>query len=93
MGLPPRKRATASIEIRSSICQDLLTDPQFRPPEREMLDAMRLLLLDEHIVAEAAGAAATAAFLLDEASYTGRKVALLVTGANVSPDVLRRAVN
>ena len=61
--------------------------------EREMLDAIRLLLLDEHVVAEAAGAAATAAFLQDAAPYAGRNVALLVTGANVQPDVLRRAVD
>jgi threonine dehydratase len=61
--------------------------------ERELLDAIRLLLLDEHIVAEAAGAAATAAFLQDAAAYAGRKVVLVVTGANISPEVLRRAVN
>ena len=30
--------------------------------EREMLEAIRILLLDEHVVAEASGAAATAAF-------------------------------
>jgi threonine dehydratase len=61
--------------------------------ERELLDAIRLLLLEEHIVAEAAGAAATAAFLQDAAAYAGRKVVLVVTGANISPEVLRRAVN
>ena len=61
--------------------------------ERELLDAIRVLLLDEHVVAEAAGAAATAAFLQDAAACAGRNVVLLVTGANISPDVLRRAVN
>ena len=61
--------------------------------EREMLDAIRLLLLEEHIVAEPAGAAATAALLQDAKPYTDQHVALLVTGANISPDVLRRAVN
>ena len=61
--------------------------------EQEMLDAIRLLLLDEHIVAEPAGAAATAAFLQDTSHYADRSVALLVTGANISPDVLRRAAN
>jgi threonine dehydratase len=61
--------------------------------EREMLDAMRLLLFEEHVVAEPAGAAATAAFLQDVSPYAGRNVALLVTGANVQADVLRRAVN
>src|SRR5215468_9566658 len=60
--------------------------------ERELLDAIRILLLDEHVVAEGAGAAATAAFLQDPSAYADAKVALLVTGANVSPEVLRRAV-
>lgn len=60
--------------------------------EQEMLDAIQLLLLDEHVVAEPAGAAATAAFLQDPSVYAGRNVALLVTGANISDDVLRRAM-
>ena len=60
--------------------------------ERELLDSIRLLLLDEHQVAEPAGAAATAAFLQTASEYAGRVVVLLVTGANVSPEVLRRAV-
>jgi len=61
--------------------------------ETEMLDAIRLLLLDEHVIAEPAGAAPTAAFLQNRSAYVGRHIALLVTGANVQPDVLRRAVN
>lgn len=61
--------------------------------EQEMLDAIRLLLLEEHIVSEPAGAAATAALLQDVTPYADRSVALLVTGANISPEVLRRAVN
>src|SRR6266480_2030815 len=60
--------------------------------EQELLDAIRILLLDEHVVAEASGAAATAAFLQDPSDYADAKIVLLVTGANVSPEVLRRAV-
>ena len=60
--------------------------------EQEMLDAIRLLLLDEHIVAEPAGAAATAAFSQNASAYAGRTVVLLVTGANISADVLRSAI-
>ena len=60
--------------------------------ERELLEAIRILLLDEHVVAEAAGAAATAAFLQDPSAYADTNVILLVTGANLSPEVLRRAV-
>jgi threonine dehydratase len=61
--------------------------------ERELLDAIRLLLLDEHVVAEASGAAATAAFLKDASAYAGQNVVLLMTGANVPLEVLRCAVN
>jgi threonine dehydratase len=61
--------------------------------ERELLAAIRLLLLDEHVVAEASGAAATAAFLQDASGFAGQTVVLLMTGANVPPEVLRRAVN
>jgi threonine dehydratase len=60
--------------------------------EQELLDAIRILLLDEHVVAEAAGAAATAAFLQAPSDYADAEIVLLVTGANVSPEVLRRAV-
>ena len=60
--------------------------------ESELLDAIRVLLLDEHVVAEAAGAAATAAFLQDPSAYADAEIVLLVTGANLSPEVLRRAV-
>jgi threonine dehydratase len=60
--------------------------------ERELLDAIRILLLDEHVVAEASGAAATAAFLQDSSAHADANVVLLVTGANLSPEVLRRAV-
>src|SRR5215831_7019025 len=61
--------------------------------EQEMLDAIRILPLDEHVVAEASGAAATAAFLQDPSAYADAEIVLLVTGANVSPEVLRRAVS
>lgn len=60
--------------------------------ELELLDAIRILLLDEHVVAEGAGAAATAAFLQDPSAYANAEIVLLVTGANLSPEVLRRAV-
>src|SRR6266540_5365528 len=59
--------------------------------EQELLDAIRILLLDEHVVAEAAGAAATAAFLQAPSAYADTEVVLLITGANLSPEVLRRA--
>lgn len=60
--------------------------------EEEMLRAIVFLLINEHTLAEPAGAAATAALLKSEKEFAGRNVALLVSGANIAPDVLRRAV-
>jgi threonine dehydratase len=58
--------------------------------EEQMLVAIRHLLLEEHIVAEPAGAAATAALM--QSVDQGKNVVALVTGSNIAPDVLRRAV-
>ena len=60
--------------------------------EDEMLGAMRLLLLEEHVLAEPAGAASTAAFLKTGEAYAGQTVVLLVSGANVSEELLQRAL-
>jgi threonine dehydratase len=59
--------------------------------EDQMLRAIRHLLFEEHIVAEPAGAAATAALLADTA-LPGGKVVALVTGANIDPDLLKLSV-
>jgi len=59
--------------------------------ESEMLAAIRTLLFEEHIVAEAAGAAAAAAYLQNTAAYAGRSVVLLVTGSNIPHELLSRA--
>ncbi len=59
--------------------------------ETEMLRAIRSLLMEEHVVAEPAGAAATAAFQKSR-SISAKNVVLLVSGANIAPEILRRAV-
>jgi threonine dehydratase len=57
--------------------------------EEQMLKAIRLLYERENVLAEPAGAAATAAFL-DEEAPRG-PVVLLVSGANISDAVRARA--
>jgi len=59
--------------------------------EEEMLRGIRALLFEEHVVAEAAGAAPLAALLQNPTAYAGRSVVLLVTGANITHELLRRA--
>jgi threonine dehydratase len=59
--------------------------------EAEMLNAIRHLIVEEHIVSEPAGAATTAA-LLQSAAGCGESIVAVMTGANVSPEILRRAL-
>ena len=60
--------------------------------EEEMLAAVRELILDEHVVAEPSGAASAAALLKSGNAYAGKTVVLLVTGANIPEQQLRRAL-
>ena len=59
--------------------------------EDEMIQGIRTLLFEEHLVAEPAGAAATAAYLQNSAAYAGRSVVLLVTGSNIPDQLLSQA--
>jgi threonine dehydratase len=58
--------------------------------ESELLEGIRTLLFEEHVIAEAAGAAATAAYLQTAKAYEGRCVVLLVTGSNIPHELLRQ---
>jgi threonine dehydratase len=71
--------------------RDLVDDIQL-VSEEQMLGAIRHLLFEEHLVAEPAGAATTAALLQSPESVPGGNVVLLVTGSNIAPEVLRSAV-
>ena len=85
-GLATRTPVAANVEaIRALVDEVVLVS------EEEMLGAIGRLLIGEHVVAEPAGAAATAAFLKSNVE-NGRNVALLVTGANISINILRRAI-
>jgi threonine dehydratase len=68
-----------------------LVDEVILVSEEVMLQAIGHLLIVEHVVAEPAGAAATAAYLKSLDRNCGN-VALLVTGANASTGVLRQAI-
>ncbi len=69
-----------------------LVDDVYLVSEAQMMAAIQYLLFEEHIVAEPAGAAATAALLKSSDDARG-KIVLLVTGANIAPDVLRNAAS
>jgi len=57
----------------------------------QMLSAIRHLLFEEHLVAEPAGAATTAAVLVPSGPLP-TKIVLMVSGANIAPDILRMAI-
>jgi threonine dehydratase len=59
--------------------------------EEQMLLAIDVLLVEEHVLAEPAGAASTAA-LLKSSSGCGDCPVLIVSGANISRGVLKRAI-
>ena len=59
--------------------------------EDELLRGISTLLFEEHVVAEAAGAAATAAYLQNSTAYADRSVVLLVTGSSIPHELLRQA--
>ncbi len=85
-GLATRTPAQANVDTIREVVDDVVL-----VSERELLQAVEILLLQEHIVAEPAGAASTAA-LLKQAAAHGENVVLIVSGLNIAPDVLNRAL-
>jgi len=59
--------------------------------EDELLQGIRTLLFEEHLVAEAAGAAPLATYLQNPSAYAGRTVVLIISGANIQHELLRQA--
>jgi threonine dehydratase len=70
-----------------------LVDEVVLVSEDELLQSIRTLLFDEHLVAEPAGAAATAAYLQNPTAYARESVVLLVTGSNIPHELLSQVVN
>lgn len=85
-GLATRTPQPASVAAIRELVDEvvLVTDD-------EILSAMRHLLLVEHVVAEPAGAAATAA--VSKLATPGQSTVVLVTGANIAPALLARVAH
>jgi len=84
-GLATRTPEAANVAVIRELVDEVVL-----VSEVEMLNAIGRLLMDEHVVAEPAGAAATAAYLKSDSGRHGSAV-LLVTGANISREVLQQA--
>jgi threonine dehydratase len=85
-GLATRTPEEANVRDLKSLVDDVVL-----VSEEQMLRAIETLLLDEHVLAEPAGAASTAA-VLQSSSGCGDHLAPVVSGANISRDVLKRAI-
>jgi threonine dehydratase len=62
-------------------------------PDSELLRAIRTLVEHAHVLVEPAGAAALAAAWAARADLRGRRVVLVLTGANVTMPVLETALS
>ena len=81
------------VPIRESVTAiRALVDEVRLVTETQMVGAIRHLLTEEHLVAEPAGAATTAACIADSFATRQGPLVLLLTGANISDVVLRQAV-
>jgi threonine dehydratase len=85
-GLATRTPDLANVRDVKSLVDDVVL-----VSEEQMLRSIEILLVEEHVLAEPAGAASTAAVFAAGAEL-GDNVVLVVSGANISRDVLRRAI-
>jgi threonine dehydratase len=73
------------------VCQSVIDSAVF-VSEGEIRDALRLILETEHWLIEGAAAVAVAAFRQDAPRWDGKRVAIVLCGRNVSPEVLGRVL-
>jgi threonine dehydratase len=85
-GLATRTPEAANVRAVKSLVDDVVL-----VSEEQMLRAIETLLVEERVIAEPAGAASAAALLQSSTGY-GDNIALVVSGANISREVLRRAI-
>ena len=85
-GLATRTPEVANVRDVKNLVDDVVL-----VSEEQMLGAIEALLLEEHVLAEPAGAASTAA-LVKSSGGCGDCPVLVVSGANISREVLKRAV-
>ena len=85
-GLATRTPEAANVRDVGNLVDDIVL-----VSEEQMLRAIETLLVEEHVVAEPSGAASTAA-LLKSGAGSGDCPVLIVSGANISREVLKKAI-
>jgi len=73
------------------LCRDAI-DRSILVSEAEIRSALRLVLETEHWLIEGAAAVAVAAFRQDARSWEGKRVAIILCGRNISPEVLSQVL-
>ncbi len=86
-GLAASAPGPLTLELAQRYVDDILI-----VQEDEMVRAIRLLFEWEHLLAEPAGAAATAGLLYHHRPASGERVVVIVSGANVTDEVMLRAL-
>jgi threonine dehydratase len=77
--------------VTVELCRSVI-DRTVVAPEEGIAAAMRLMLEKEHWVIEGAAALAVAAFLQEAERYRGKRVAIVLCGRNVSPEVMQKVL-
>ena len=73
------------------ICKSVV-DRSLLVSEKEIVEAMKLLIGEHHLLVEGAAGVAVAAFMQDRKRLAGRSVAIILCGANISIQVLRKVL-
>jgi threonine dehydratase len=77
--------------ITFDLCRALVDD-YVLVTEEEIRSAMRLFMETSHMLLEGAAGVALAAFLKQQQAFVGKRVVIVICGANISLDVLRGVV-
>ncbi len=78
--------------VTFELCRQLI-DRFVLVSEEEIARHMRLVIERHHMLIEGAAAVPVAAFVRDRERHGGKNVAIVLCGANVSVDVLRRVLS
>jgi len=75
--------------ITFTLCQELV-DEVVLLQEEEILQAIKLLIEHHHLLVEGAGALSVATLLKNKNRWTGKSVALILSGARLSSEALQK---
>jgi threonine dehydratase len=77
--------------ITFELCRTIV-DRHILVSETEIASAMRLIIDRHHLLIEGAAGVPVAALLKEKTSFAGKRVAIVLCGANISPEILCRVL-